>query len=175
MSQPRRRRRRRKTGAGGSAHQPGGKDQAREQAKAQGRRARAQGGGQAGSRRRRRGRRRSQSAPANPSPALSEDIFRAYLPRTEAGAQMLPEDGTRLEDLIGELQSEWGVPQYPQEYRITLKVAEAKEAKTAAQPPAAGVPKREKAPAAPRIGAEADDEQGSRRRRRRRRGRRRTA
>jgi hypothetical protein len=88
---------------------------------------------------------------------------------------MLPEDGTRLEDVIGDLQSEWGVPQYPQEYRITLKVAEPKEAK--AQPaPASGALKREKAPAAPRIVADAEAVQpGSRRRRSRRRRRRRSA
>lgn len=67
-----------------------------------------------------------------------------------------------MEEIIGALQSEWGVPQYPQEYRLTLKVAEEREPraeKTAsaeetikdaavdAQAPAVeGAPRREKAP-----------------------------
>ena len=90
-----------------------------------------------------------------------------------------PPDGRRLEDVIGELQSEWGVPQYPQEYRITLKVAEERVAAAAPETKegANGVT-RERAPAAPRVGP-APSEQGSRRekaprrRRRTRRGRRR--
>jgi hypothetical protein len=33
-------------------------------------------------------------------------------------------DGTTLEQVIGELQSRWGVPESPQEFRITIKVGE---------------------------------------------------
>jgi hypothetical protein len=67
-----------------------------------------------------------------------------------------------MEQVVGELQSEWGVPQYPQEYRLTLKVAEerdargektvsaeeaVKDAADDAQAPAIeGAPRREKAP-----------------------------
>lgn len=105
---------------------------------------------------------------------------------------------------MGELQSEWGVPQSPQEFRITLKVAEersrggaptavvaersdpeeseelpAADADTDAVPgdgaalPGTGV-RREKAPAAPRLGAgEGSGEEGGETRRKRRRSRRR--
>ena len=99
---------------------------------------------------------------------------------------------------MGELQSEWGVPQSPQEFRITLKVAEegprgggptavvtersdpeeptdaeAVPAEGAGEPPGAGV-RREKAPAAPRVGAGEDSgEEGGETRRKRRRSRRR--
>jgi hypothetical protein len=91
-----------------------------------------------------------------------------------------PPDETTLEQVIGELQSSHGVPQYPQEYRITVKVAE-ERANGREQPrppgPAAEdgaekpMPKREKAPAAPRMPAAASgaDEGGRKRRRRRRR------
>jgi hypothetical protein len=34
----------------------------------------------------------------------------------------LPPDGTDLDDLIGALQSEYGVPTTPQEYRLIIKV-----------------------------------------------------
>ena len=103
---------------------------------------------------------------------------------------------------MGELQSEWGVPQSPQEFRITLKVAEersrggaptavvaersdpeeseeAPDADADAVPgdgaaqPGAGV-RREKAPAAPRVGAGEDSgEEGGETRSKRRRSRRR--
>ncbi len=101
---------------------------------------------------------------------------------------------------MGELQSEWGVPQSPQEFRITLKVAEERSrggGPTAvvaersdpedpeelpdaedvpadgAGEPGAGV-RREKAPAAPRMGAgEGSGEEGGETRRKRRRSRRR--
>lgn len=103
---------------------------------------------------------------------------------------------------MGELQSEWGVPQSPQEFRITLKVAEERsrgggttavvEERTDPEDPeeladpdaseaasgsgatdsGAGV-RREKAPAAPRVGAaEGSGEEGGETRRKRRRSRR---
>jgi hypothetical protein len=93
-----------------------------------------------------------------------------------------PPDGTTLEGVIGELQSKWGVPQNPQEFRITLRVAEDSRGTPAVaeerEEPSEGRvpgeedarPKREKAPAAPRIGASGQERPG---RRRRRRGRRR--
>lgn len=108
-------------------------------------------------------------------------------------------DGTILEDLIGELQSTWGVPQYPQEYRLLIKVAESRDRSSArpevseeerepkerrvAEPVAEqgrgnGQPRREKAPLPQELsggtGPAADRPAGSRsgrkRRRRRRRG-----
>ncbi|MBA3291852.1 MAG: hypothetical protein H0U17_10225, partial [Actinobacteria bacterium] len=39
----------------------------------------------------------------------------------------LPPDERRLEEIIGSLQSEMGVPQNPQEYRLTIKVAEERD------------------------------------------------
>jgi hypothetical protein len=99
---------------------------------------------------------------------------------------MLPPDDRRLEDIIGSLQSEMGVPQNPQEYRLTVKVAAEREGNSrghrTAEPSAnagteAGKPKREKAPAPPRVGTaeepKAEREQApsqKRRSRRRRRG-----
>jgi hypothetical protein len=99
-----------------------------------------------------------------------------------------PPDGTTLEEVIGELQSVWGVPQYPQEFRITLKVADEREPRAER---AAAVddlpdqksdearpsldttsPRREKAPAAPRVGSAADGTQREKAPRRRRRVRR---
>ena len=102
---------------------------------------------------------------------------------------------------MGELQSEWGVPQSPQEFRITLKVAEERsrgrvtavvEERSDPEDPEEladpGAPdsvlgatgeegamvRREKAPAAPRVGAaEGSGEEGGETRRKRRRSRRR--
>ena len=99
-----------------------------------------------------------------------------------------PADGQSLDTIIGELQSNYGVPAYPQEYRITIKVAEEKPAASgggggaggggrAQAPPADGAPRREKAPAAPRVaedGPEGEaqaDKPARKRRSRRRRGR----
>jgi hypothetical protein len=100
-----------------------------------------------------------------------------------------PPDGTTLEEVIGDLQSVWGVPQYPQEFRITLKVADERETRTEravsmddlpeekseeARPSLDTTsPRREKAPAAPRVGAAADGTQREKAPRRRRRVRRR--
>ena len=104
-----------------------------------------------------------------------------------------PADGQSLDTIIGELQSNYGVPAYPQEYRITIKVAEEKSSsqsgggggggngassgRAPATPAADGAPKREKAPAAPRVSPEGGEEpaaEGERparkRRSRRRRG-----
>jgi hypothetical protein len=39
----------------------------------------------------------------------------------------LPPDGTDLDELIGALQSEYGVPTTPQEYRLIIKVPAAEE------------------------------------------------
>ncbi|MEO8323010.1 MAG: hypothetical protein ABI571_02610 [Actinomycetota bacterium] len=91
----------------------------------------------------------------------------------------LDPDGQDLDEIIGELQSVWGVPQYPQEYRITIKVAEErggnhrpKAPKQPASTSPSGV-QREKATAAPRIGgatgSEASQDVPLRKRRRRRR------
>jgi hypothetical protein len=182
MSERSRRRRRRRRGGGGGDPQrrveretPQGQPVAREQASAVGR-----------SRRRRRGRSRSGQDRAT-SPKSSEDLVRA-LPRERPETLTAPPDGQTLEVLIGDLQSEYGVPQYPQEYRITVKVADDKERaeKPAAEEPARtvpsatpqtnGSPRREKAPAMTSAPGEAPREQASgaprkrSRRRRRRRG-----
>jgi hypothetical protein len=175
MSQPRRRRRRRR-----GAPRPPEKQSKKQQGRSQAQRERA---GEAGSSRRRRRRGRGQR---KSSPASSEDLVRAPKkpnPKTLTG----PHDGTTLEQVIGELQSTWGVPQNPQEYRLVLKVPDDKESgrianvtatEEAVDPPDdqtdADKPRREKAPAAPRIGSSGDaktTEGRSRRRGRRRRKR----
>jgi len=99
----------------------------------------------------------------------------------------LPPDERRLEEIIGSLQSEMGVPQNPQEYRLTIKVAEERDSgngRSQRSTESQGVgdggddkPKREKAPAAPRMGgseepgAQREKAPSSRRRRSRRRRR----
>ena len=183
MSQPRRRRRRRRGGrsAAGDADAP----QAAalpEPTQTGAERVRA-----SDARRRRRRRRGAPKAVEASSPKSSEDIFRTARPKPDVvGA---PHDGRTLEVVVGELQSIWGVPQHPQEYRLTLKVPEDRELggeRVAAVEEVREDPRpedeqrrREKAPAAPRIGAspgEASASQGTpptrrkRPRRRRRRG-----
>jgi hypothetical protein len=160
MSPPRRRRRRRGRGSRPEAAQSPNDNQAESQTQPdhgseQAQRSRARG--------RRRGRGGEQRRPA--SPLLSEDLVRA-LPKERPEQLTAPPDGQTLEALIGDLQSEWGVPQYPQEYRITLRVADERDVRTeravtvesAERDPngdvaVSGVPRREKAPAAPRVGA----------------------
>jgi hypothetical protein len=183
MSERSRRRRRRRRGGPSSDPEretPQGQPVAREQAPAAGR-----------SRRRRRGRPRGQERKVTSSPKSSEDLVRA-LPRERPATLTAPADGQTLEGLIGDLQSEYGVPQYPQEYRITLKVAEERErgdrshqdepvARAAPPPPPAatnGGPRREKAPSMRTAvgGEDATGDQSAaaprkRSRRRRRRGR----
>ena len=94
-----------------------------------------------------------------------------------------PPDGTTLEQVIGELQSSWGVPQHPQEFRITLRVAdekttrgervadleEVREDEVPSETNGEPRMKREKAPAAPRVGAPGSEEPAQRRRKRPRR------
>lgn len=74
---------------------------------------------------------------------------------------MLPPDDRKLEDIIGSLQSEMGVPQNPQEYRLTVKIAEERDNSNRSHKPSEvkapngepdGKPRREKAPAAPNVG-----------------------
>ena len=177
MSQPRRKRRRRRKGGGteraGQQEQPrpAGQQPKSQSANPKSRR-----------RRRRRGRRgRAEGPPA--SPGSSEDLVRA-LPTDRPDTLTAPHDGVTLEEVIGDLQSSWGVPQYPQEYRLTIKVAEEKEAKTAEPsvsldsqarqradegraPAGTGEgPIREKAPAPPMLRESAPPPGGSRRRKR---------
>lgn len=185
MSQPRRRRRRgRRRGGGQRPSEPSASTEATTQGIDE-----PQPAAPKRSRRRRRGRSDRGSAEAA-SPRSSEDIFRAA-PRPQPARVGAPPDERTLEGVIGELQSTWGVPQHPQEYRITLKVASEREARaerlpsvelvtaeSPVEPEANGRPRREKAPAAPRIGALSSDapEEGDaparrkRSRRRRRRG-----
>lgn len=131
--------------------------------------------------RRRRGRRGRGQGTQAASPQSSEDLVRA-LPRRRPETITAPPDGTTLEEVIGDLQSEWGVPQYPQEFRITLKVSEekdgraektvsadeaVKEAADDAQVPAIeGAPRREKAPSLRATAGGPTRERASRRRRR---------
>lgn len=93
-----------------------------------------------------------------------------------------PADGQTLEQVIGDLQSEWGVPPYPQEYRITLKVADEKDRRPTPRltevpeaPPAPpgddGAPRREKAPGMHRQAPSDAAPKRKRGRRRRRKGR----
>jgi hypothetical protein len=80
----------------------------------------------------------------------------------------LPPDGTDLDELIGALQSEYGVPATPQEYRLIIKVPAAEEPHTD--------PSIEVKPAAPAVEPEPEAAAVPRQRpsRRRRRGRRRS-
>ena len=181
MSQPRRRRRRRRKPTGEAPQKPRQEGaQVREQASELD----ASGSASSRSRNRRRRRRGAGGGGGIASPKSSEDLVRA-LPRERPAELTAPPDGQSLDTIIGELQSNYGVPAYPQEYRITIKVAEEKAAggggqaapsKTAPAPE--GAPKREKAPAPPRVGPEGEAEEGAqqerpakRKRSRRRRGR----
>jgi hypothetical protein len=193
MSQPRRRRRRRRggqQGAGRPAQQDaktqGGASSAQAQQPARASQtAQPQPGRR--SRRRRRGRGGQGSPAERPSPKSSEDLVRAA-PREQPESLTGPPDGRTLEGVIGELQSIWGVPQNPQEYRITMKVAEERESRgqrvaaleeVREERPADvgdGRLRREKAPAAPRIApgpTDAATEEAPARRKRSRRRRRR--
>ncbi|HEX2241395.1 MAG TPA: hypothetical protein VHJ82_09675 [Actinomycetota bacterium] len=174
MSQPRRRRRRRGRGRGGPPPDQAARQQQQSQQQSQARPEVPRGGGEGGRRRRRRGPARE---PA--SPKSSEDLVRA-IPQPRPESLTAPADGTTLEQVIGELQSHWGVPQYPQEYRITIKVADERDARVEraeeprpAEPSPDGAPRRERAPSAPRVEPPSGvlREQAPRRRRRRRRGR----
>jgi hypothetical protein len=176
MSEQRRRRRRRRRGGGKQPQQAAAaapKDTGSAAPEAAGERT----PGRSKRRRRRRGGGRREQA----APRTLEDVVREVRgPRPER--LTADPDGTTLDEVIGELQSVWGVPQYPQEYRITLKVAE--DRSTAGNGRAAergpnGIT-RERAPAAPRVAPAASGsgdgptrEQAPRRRRRSRRGRRR--
>jgi hypothetical protein len=179
MSQPRRRRRRRRRSG-----RTGAPDVAARRQEG----AAAQGGADAlesgGVRRSRRRRRRPARPPQEASARSSEDLVRA-VERLDRSHLTAPADGRTLEGVIGELQSIWGVPQSPQEYRITLKVAEERDARgervaieevledPRPRPQADGQPRREKAPAAPRIGANVTDAETQTAPARRKRGRRR--
>jgi hypothetical protein len=188
LSQPRRRRRRRGRGRGGSGGAGGGAaapgDAARKQQQSPGGQNQGQPPQGTGKRsRRRRGRGRGQQRQA--SPKSSEDLVRAT-PKERPSTLTAPADGQTLEGIIGELQSVWGVPQYPQEYRITIKVAEEKDQRAdtsgddngRADAPARANgdgPRREKAPAAPlmRMRGEGGDQPSEGSPRKHRRGRRR--
>jgi ribonuclease E len=140
--------------------------------------------------RRRRGRGRGQPGREESEVRSSEDLVRAPARRRPATLTR-PPDGTTLEQVIGELQSDWGVPQHPQEFRITLRVADDNRTGGAAtveelreeRPPDPGAAeatpaatpqvRREKAPAAPRVEGAGTNEGSSRRARRRKRSRRR--
>jgi hypothetical protein len=187
MSQPRRRRRRRRRGGEPRTDQTAsGREQ--NQKHENGSQPQAQAGKRSRGRRRGRGPR---SLERIGSPKSSEDLVRAE-PRNRPVTLTAQSDGTTLEQVIGELQSTWGVPQYPQEYRITIKIAEEKDARaervtpmdevvkdraeqSQAPAPAIEGPRREKAPAAPRVraGGEGPVRERAPRRRRRGRGRRR--
>lgn len=183
MSQPRRKRRRRRKPSGETAQKPRQEGaQVREQASDLDRT------GSSRSRNRRRRRRGGGAGPGGSSPKSSEDLVRAA-PKERPTQLTAPPDGQSLEQIIGELQSNYGVPAYPQEYRITIKVAEEKSSgggqgggqgaapKAPATPAPDGAPKREKAPAPPRVGPDGSEESATgerpakRRRSRRRRGR----
>lgn len=177
LSQPRRRRRRRrKPGAPSEKSAP--PEQNQKQPPAQ-----QQAGASAGRRRRRRGRPRGEGKRPS-SPKSSEELVRNG-PKKRPATLTAPPDGQTLEAIIGELQSQYGVPQYPQEYRITIKVADERdhraeqassdERKQEPAPKGDG-PKREKAPAAPvlmREGSAPASSAANKKRRRGRRGRRR--
>jgi hypothetical protein len=179
MSQQRRRRRRRR-GRGGGGSQKAAEQKSDQQSQAE----KQEGSGRRG--RRRRG--SSRAGPATTTFKSSEDLVRSFAPAKPTSTSPSISDDVRAEDIIGQLQSEHGVPQYPQEYRITLKVADDRGRKNGAgedeesgespRAPAGGEPtgvRREKAPAAPRMPSAQGDRRasgsGSKKKRRRRRGR----
>jgi hypothetical protein len=173
MSQQRRRRRRRRRGG---AKQPQGVAAAAPQDSG----ATAQASGEQVAGRPKRRRRRRGGGRREQAPRTLEEVVRAVKGPPPEQLTADP-DGTTLDDVIGELQSIWGVPQYPQEYRITLKVAEDRSGGNgrSSDPGPNGIT-RERAPAAPRVGPAASGsgdgparEQAPRRKRRARRGRRR--
>jgi hypothetical protein len=172
MSQPRRRRRRGRRRQGGGDGTPA--TRAAKAAESTQPAADPQRSGRA----RRRRRRRPAPDKQPEAPQTLEDVVRAAASRPTEGTTA-PDDGRKLEDVIGELQSIWGVPQYPQEFRITVKVAEERsDARPPDEPAVTEGPTgvmRERAPAAPRVALPSGNarEQAPRRRRRTRRGRRR--
>jgi hypothetical protein len=173
MSQQRRRRRRRRRGGGRQPQQAAAA--APQDSGAAAAASSERGSGRSRRRRRRRGGgRREQEAPRT-----LEEVVRAVKGPPPEKLTAEP-DGTTLDEVIGELQSIWGVPQYPQEYRITLKVAEDRSTASngRAEPGPNGIT-RERAPAAPRVGPTASGSgdgavrEQAPKRRRARRGRRR--
>lgn len=183
MSQPRRRRRRGRRGG-----QQGGGGPSKNEAIRESVDGTPKSGERSGRSSRRRGKGRSGRTS---SPKSSEDLVRA-LPKERPETLTAPPDGQTLEAVIGDLQSTWGVPAYPQEYRITIKVAEEREARGDQSNGDSGKddarastdqkreradggrgdqPRREKAPAAPgmRSGGGREKTAGNRKRRRRRR------
>lgn len=142
QSRPRRRKRRRKSGRAPSDQQ--GPQPAAAGAVAAGADSKARG-------KRRRGRRSKDSQPAK----SSEDLVRSFAPPKVAELEGAGDD-TTLEEVIGELQSAHGVPRYPQEFRIVIKVAEPGNGRSprpeepaalkTAPPPPPDAPRREKAP-----------------------------
>jgi len=174
MSQQRPRRRRRRRG-GGKQSQPAANATAKDSGAANP----ASAGERVAARPKRRRRRRG-SGRREQAPRTLEEVVRAVKGPPPEKLTADP-DGTTLDEVIGELQSIWGVPQYPQEYRITLKVAEDRSGGNgrSADPGPNGIT-RERAPAAPRVapaptgsGDGPAREQAPRRKRRARRGRRR--
>jgi hypothetical protein len=198
MTQPRRKQRRRRagrdqSGKAGSAAEGAPAQSAPQEAPARNSGAPSEVAKKSTGRRgrRRRGRGRRQPGPETSEVLSSEDLVRAPARRRPV-AFSRPADGTTLEQIIGELQSDWGVPQHPQEFRITLRVADDKPraggpttveelreerppdpGASEATPAASPSVRREKAPAAPRVEATGSSENDSRRPRRRKRSRRR--
>lgn len=84
----------------------------------------------------------------------------------------LPPDGTDLDDLIGALQSEYGVPTTPQEYRLIIKVPAPEEHTDPSLEVRAPSPPSQHAETQPEVDGEAPPAR-QRSSRRRRRGRRR--
>ncbi|MGH2701363.1 MAG: hypothetical protein ACRDJ2_06245, partial [Actinomycetota bacterium] len=125
MSQQPRRRRRRRRGRGGGQGSKPQQDKAATPQRAGADKSQQPNDQRSGRGRRRRGRRRSRGGgePSFTPAKSSEDIVRAPK-RRRPDTLTLPPDDRRLEDIIGSLQSEMGVPQNPQEYRLTIKIAE---------------------------------------------------
>lgn len=84
----------------------------------------------------------------------------------------LPPDGTDLDELIGALQSEYGVPTTPQEYRLIIKAPAPEEQTDPSLEVKAPAPPPQHAEAQPEVDGEAPAAR-QRSSRRRRRGRRR--
>lgn len=97
--------------------------------------------------RRRRGRRPASSPPVEQKasqgrgrrsrgprgPRLTVDAALAAMSSRPKTLQTLPEDGTVLEELIENMQTEYGTPTTPQEYRLIIKFPTEEEVRPAPQ------------------------------------------
>lgn len=125
--------------------------------------------GAAGRRRRGRGRGRGRGPGGGPNrPVSMASALQEMAGPRPKQLQTLPADGVILEELIADLQTEYGFPATPQEYRLLIKVPVSAEAETSSTE----APRSEdQPPQRPTDSTESPTRTPRRRRSRRRRGR----